>query len=872
MSITSRMDVQEVNPSNIQELITERDACLAPSLNDVDHLAQLVNNMKLCTKYLQTYHVSKVDQELLQHLMPVIRKCILKVYEDNILLCDTVNDEFVNQILKQNLEVALDLVQILKHVLDFLVQNSEIPLRYLNSTPVTLAQLILCTYEHCKNSGDSYKQAFSVELLELFRRTQGVHLLFLRLFESIVVIQSELGDADDEEVKFLMEDTVCNTSVILSELNMKSMFDNWKGYAAIAQKFSFLLKSDLDLKSPITYLGYEVTKNLSTIEKQEHVDVKAASQLVKITAFLVKITLKICDIFWNSLERISDEILGFCCTVYSFPTDLFRRHGFPSEILELIDASIFKTTESLLTRLLSDPLSLKVFHLDPYPDTHPFGLVNVLNNVLRILVSNSNAQQLRVDVIVNAVFENADLCSAELFHDSAPMRGFFDSLVINISAAVISYGSYYEKVERILLKNLLQGRIFVVLLALEVWTLLLTHSSSQFRLDTLTALLGKYKEANFGTLSTRPEQVYLKCFARRIFRLLPDHARNDFVLRYNPVRSMEYWRVLGFGNFPPQQRLSVEGVCMVTVEKIEAMRSGGGAGFQDIVLVAENLRALSTVDYNETGLNPSKLAAAVYTLWEFDASGGDIARNNIFKYFTAALCKITGALVREFNSKQLIKILSQLKTVSANECYRLHTSEFLSLLVHRPDERNAQDNLKVKALVSDLLSQCLQTDSCNVIKQTALEVVSEFNKDGAVQTIPRLSKETQGEITDFLQRRVRVTPFDKEYLAWLGKSEFRHACLQWKSDGCQRKSKKLKYDETSEQKTELYPLEKKTKNANWCKASELVKVENKNDVDDVLSNLKGEVKCLVKLLKTEKLTAKNASDVKMIANQLLSFL
>lgn len=102
--------------------------------------------------------------------------------------------------------------------------------------------------------------------------------------------------------------------------------------------------------------------------------------MVKITSFLVKVVLKIYDIFWNCLGRVSDEVIKFCCIVYrqvlflsmvyflcnfciySFPVELFQSQGHSSDTLALIENAIFNRLEPLLLRLLKDSQSLKVLN------------------------------------------------------------------------------------------------------------------------------------------------------------------------------------------------------------------------------------------------------------------------------------------------------------------------------------------------------------------------------------------------------------------------------------------------------------------------------------------------------------------------------
>ncbi|XP_018565894.1 uncharacterized protein LOC108906934 isoform X2 [Anoplophora glabripennis] len=724
--------------------------------------------------------------------------------------------------------------------------------------------------------------------MELFRVTQEVHLLFLKLFETYIVVKNEADNI--EEIKTLREvlDIICGMSEILSDLNIQSMSDNWKGYTAIVNKFSSILVHSIDLKVPISCLTYQVDKNLSFIDNKDEIDLKLVTQVIKITSFLIKVVLKICDIFWNCLVRFSTEALKFCCTVYSFPVELFRSQGHLSETLILIENFVFKTIEPLLVRLLKDSKSLEIlFTENLLRDIYSFGHLNVLNNILRILVSNQiKMSDHSVGGIINAIFSCTSLCFAEFFWECEPKDNIIDSLVLHISATVIFYDEYYGEMESILLKYLLQDHIFASLLAMEIWTLLLCNSTPQLCLSTLINLIQKYQEINFGVLTHRPERIYLKCFIQRIFKMLPNYTKNDFVLRYNPVRSMDCWRTIHFTKFPVQQRLSIEGICMATVEKIEAIGKGN-MNFTDIVFIVENFRALSTVNFREIGLDPNNLAKTVLSLWIFNRGACDIMENNIFKYFMTELCKITGALLSEFNNKQLIMVLSQLRILSCNDSFKLLACNFLSILSNNPYENQQDTFIKLHTLVADIICQNLLMNESNVIKQETLEVIQNFainEKQDVVKNVLRLSKEMHNVVFQYLQRNVAANKFDREYFASLGNIYFQHECIKWKNETNSPRRKKMRYDDSSvdvqeidfRKKEPLLAEKPELKPSKWCNPVEAPKIsdENKQDgnIADAIGSIKGEVKCLVNILKTEKLTAKNASDIRMIANQLLSLL
>lgn len=49
---------------------------------------------------------------------------------------------------------------------------------------------------------------------------------------------------------------------------------------------------------------------------QVHSDLNKVCQIVKVTSFLIRVVLKIFDVFWTELSNVFDEVLAFCLTVY----------------------------------------------------------------------------------------------------------------------------------------------------------------------------------------------------------------------------------------------------------------------------------------------------------------------------------------------------------------------------------------------------------------------------------------------------------------------------------------------------------------------------------------------------------------------------
>lgn len=182
------------------------------------------------------------------------------------------------------------------------------------------------------------------------------------------------------------------------------------------------------------------------------------------------------------------------------------------------------------------------------------------------------------------------------------------------------------------------------------------------------------------------------------------------------------------------------------------------------------------------------------------------------------------------------------------------------------------------------------SSNSNVIKQNALELIKSLrdnSKENIVNDIAGTSTDIQRDIVDYFNRPKDVY-FDKEYYLALNTNTFEHQCVKWRDVPTNRSNKRLKPAENIpgySLRKPGKPLEKSKQNlSKFVNPPEFSRSKSMPDNsagssktdDDTLSeaivNLKGDVKCLMNIMKTEKLTAKNVSDLKIIANQLLSLM
>ncbi|KAJ8963105.1 hypothetical protein NQ318_018570 [Aromia moschata] len=788
--------------------------------------------------------------------------------------------------------VALGFLEVVKVILDFLSEGNEIDLQKLNKVPLNFAELIFLTFEHCKNSGDVYKTTFNAELLEVFRIAQEAHLVFLKLFESCIAVSDSFNNV--EEVKEINE-VLCilaKMSEVLAEISMKCLIQNWKGYIAILVKFSCFLNDVFNLKDPVEKLTFIIKRNLNSLYDLEG-DPKLFMQVLKIASFSVKLVIKIFDIFWDRLETVCQELVILCSIIHSYIVNISCSQKCLPEILELLENSICKPLEPFLLHLANDPVFIKVISAE-VASSHgcPFGFIIFLNNILKLqIINEQRSVHFSVGLIVGAIFNNVKLCYPEFFLENQVMQqNVFDDFVLNITANVLIYDTSYMEVERILFENVLQENFLECFISIRSVVSdfaplnLAFNSTPQLRFDTLLNLITKYEQIDFGTYTNRLEQVYMKCLMQRLFKMLPDHMKSEIIVRFHPARNIHIWTMMGFNSFPFQKEMVIESVCDFALELLEAM-DRDNFSLKDLCTLAETLGVLSTAKFTELGSSSGKLVNAVCGLWEFTVTV-DLCSNNVFKYFINKLSKITSAFMTHFSSQQLITILAQLKTLSCRDSYELLACEMLSSLSRRPAELTG-DERKAIAYAGDRIYPDLLASRKSAIKQIALEVLDDFAVNGkhdAVKNIMRRATEMQmqTDVSHYLERKVTRGDIDRAYLTSLGELTFRHECVPWRqSEAMLPRAKKAKLNgqppfiadpgNAKERQPERPEVVRVVVPESERKANGS---SNRRDdsVTEVIDNIKGEVKCLVQVLKTEKLSRKNATDIRLIANQLLSLL
>ncbi|XP_060528623.1 uncharacterized protein LOC132703393 isoform X2 [Cylas formicarius] len=863
----------EVMESSEETFSEEHNSLLVELISSISangESAEVVQQVKAALPYLKTYNVERAEQHIIKHVMTVINKNFEKIFEENKTLLETADDDFISVLIKANIKLSIELTEIADFILKFILQNSNINLVFIESIIKSIPYYVQLFCHHFQTCHASYRDSFEKDIASLLEVIQILYSHFLEILESCVYITDNHG-------AILLSSTLivlCKLTEILSDININLLVMTFKNLVSMSEKYSNHLENVMDLIVPIDCITAEIQKR--SVYLLEH-DESFCYQ-IKYLDFLFKIVMKLCENFSRSFNEMSLGIACFFIKTLNFSLDFYKSSNLPNEAVQLIEQILCVTLEQFLHQILliHDMFKTqlqKIFHISDLNivcKKYPMGLLSFLNMNLKISVLDYNIPPEFTSNMISLIFSALNQCYKDLFYKSYK-EGIFSSLVINISAAILIRGNI-GNVEILLLNNLVQENPFVSLLVLDIYTLVLRNISINDLKNTLVFLLSSVKMMNFGVFTHRPESIYFKELLIRIFSMLPITSKVEIIDTIKPETNLQIGYFMGVRNF-----LSFKKVLGNIVEPgifgIEE-QSVNQEGFLHAV---QNLSLLCTTDLRNNTIDPIQLAFAIGKLWEFDSSVERLVlTNHASRSFIRVLINCTAVYWKYFSQSQL-KIINQLKVLSALEEYKvsiLETFEKVSVDSILSNIVFAGDFVKVN-------QELLNSGSVLLREMTLDMLFQRFSTRRSVleNIFKSFSEKSMVDIQCYFQQ----IPNDTVNYEGITRASYGHVCLTWYNNPRCKLFNAQHYNVTLSDRNGIdtfpdrpkfhYSLSNRTCVSTFKHMSkeDIVEVED-CEADDTIQRLKSDVKCLSKIVKTEKLTPKNVADLKIVLSRLSSLI
>ncbi|KAH1000766.1 hypothetical protein HUJ04_013059 [Dendroctonus ponderosae] len=837
------------------------------SLNSSVSNATFVDSVKAAIEAVNQVEVSIAEERIIAKVFPLIQARFDQIFADNATFCVTVDDDLMCALTRENLEVIFQLAEIVQEFMNYIHDHSPMQLSCIESVLKYLPLFIQMSADHWKNSADEYKTVFNEELAKLFEVLKHLYASYLYLLERSI----QVGE-NGEEINLLVDalTVLCEMPKVFSVIDASSILSSWKCFTTVTSNYSQLIENDLDIRVPIQLLTDDICEMLKSLNPR---DAQTFPRQLKILTYLVKVLCKITYNFKPQLSKFASEMLEFFVKFLCYLSDVHANKAFLKETTQRIDAEVVKLLEGLLGTLLVTESGafkelLKGFSKITKLGESSCGYVALLAKILQIISNMSSDWSDVLPQIIEDIFEFLPNCCSYLCMDG-PNGEMYQHLIVQAGLAVLLQDSTFE-CSQVLLKHILQGNGFAAILALEVYCLIASNISPEECLSLLINLLYAIQEMQCGFFTNRPEISYLKCLVQRLYSILPDTLKEEVVKLFRPEQHIQVWRFLEFANFPNKSRKLLEPIVEITADSIHSFTDQITENM--IVNVGESIDLLSTIE-DLALINSSKASIIVGFLSKFWSCRIDngICSNNILKYMFWKISRITASCIIEGRLKPSL-VFPKFQVMLKNQSYSIPVLFIINCLIHSECLADPELLRETTGLIT------LALRSHNTVRESELEMLATFNYSHKKVLNVLLDSLNPGVAQEIFGR---IEAFKTQPKHQISGQMFVHKCLEWGVD-CDDypPAKKIRV----EGKSCHNPVPSIKKQLNHAtrgltyenpirsQSNDLKYAEDDSSATEAIQRIKGEVKCLLKIGRTEKLTAKNYADLRMLMSQLSSLM
>ncbi|XP_050297056.1 uncharacterized protein LOC126736640 [Anthonomus grandis grandis] len=835
--------------------------------------SEFLNHIQSICAAVHQFELATVESNILSRILPIIHDRIEQNFSKNLSIFEIIDDTVS---IKNSLQEVFQLTEAIQEISNFILGQSSINIGNIQSLADFLPKYIQLFATHY-NSSNEYKDTYLDELSNIIVVLKHFYTSFLYILGSSLSLEE-----DEHDIKLLAEVilALCHMPNIWQPLDKSVIFSTWKCLGAIITKYSSLLANHLDVNIPIRLLTTNVCQILEQFAKE---DPDYQFEIKKVT-FLLKVVFKVWTFeFYEKISSFASELLVFYVKTLSFSQEYLKFHQIPDEIIDLMETNVYSVLEKYLQHLMLGQVNVfkeQLLNLSKClklsETNHSYGFLMLFNLLLKIIANDNSDWSTIIYPIITEIFEALKQCRQELFWKPYN-HGVYDTLIVNLTAAILVHDADCQCPE-LLIKYLLQNNPFISIFSLEVYTLLIRNISSQDCICLLINLLYSIEDLTIGYFTHRPEMVYLTHLLHRIFALLPDPLKEQILEIFPPDQHIQVWRFLGFRSVP---KYKMKEIMQPVIDNTSASIKPAGPSFDEnyIINMGEGLHLISTA--KELNFHDESLKEIVTFLESFWTRefGDDVLDNNWFKYFIFKVDALTVICIQNnLLSSQLV--FSKLKILAKNSSYWIPIFKIISLLLNS-NLINKQD---IIAQISDLLP--LVMGKTIWLEENYLEMLLNLNtRDNETLNMlldklkPDIAQKVFEYIGSFKRKQDNINLVQAFELLGIA-SKFEHKCILWNKnlsvqDNVIPVQRNFKFDSAKAN----IPNKRRVTDAPVIHQSKTRKTETLSSIDnddedscasEVISRLKGEVKCLVKVCYREKLTAKNCADLRLLMGQISS--
>ncbi|VVC44804.1 Hypothetical protein CINCED_3A023342 [Cinara cedri] len=364
---------------------------------------------------------------------------------------------------------------------------------------------VIMAFKHCSESNLIYGE-FIINikqlLTELFKTTSELQKLILNYLEKI-----EFNVTLKEDVSLLLKflHHIWYAGEVVYTASNKIMATNWKVYITISQKYSAELKENIINDEPIQFLCTELKKIVSSFNYSDEAS-------LKLSTYMMSVLVKLCS--HGHILKSHNILVEFILFLNSFWLSNTQDSVIIKDrLLQYVDNLVLISDEKFVKVFLSSCQKL----INNNSSSQKLSALYIAMLLLKHL-SKTSWNQLAY-AIIYTIFQLIRYTDSVICCDNGDL---YENLLIHL-ASVILVSEYilFEKVEKILIQNILNTEYWPAIFSSDLWIIIMRHLTPDLCNLQFSKLARLYEALNdFSCFTQCPQCIYLEMLLRRHFALI----------------------------------------------------------------------------------------------------------------------------------------------------------------------------------------------------------------------------------------------------------------------------------------------------------------------------------------------------------------
>lgn len=778
---------------------------------------------------LPSLSLEKANECLLRHALPAAQQLFYESLEGiKLRLSDTSSECFdAAETLSSLLQVVIELLKCMECVLQYIAGQGSVNISIVPSVPKTVALLMLQTFRHCRESESLYCDLFTVVsdvLSALFRQCHQVQCRFFAVLSSSISFDCSV----ETDIVHLVEvlQVLSEIGEEVMSLDIKTMAEQWKGYAKIIQLYLESIRDRLNIAYPISYLCLDISNKLEQLTGTSK-DAKSTSRLLKTTSFILKIIAKLCEQFGSGNGCLRDShsnLYQLLLTLHKYSPPVLTMQNVEKGLVDDIERNIIVAADPMLTHLVCECDFQKEFikkcrKLKDMPENqlpHLTLMVSVMKKLSALTaedkdpwlgeLAKTNIVGCLLEILKHSHYE----LSCEIWLPAVVKSGqsprscdLYEFLCCHCAGFILSLNSdQFERVEAIMFDSLMEPFVWPAMFVGDVWSICARAGSSELVLDQVLYLADIVSAFEPASLFGRVDCTVISVFLRRMCSFLGTKGKQMLVEKYPPTKHPLLWYIFGLECLSKEMRETVSQLLVTRATSDVQNFSCSNPNKPSFITMVQGLCGLcAALEISPSIIkSPSDtIVPGVISLWHY-ACRGDLSQNfshseNVIgeskwlQNFLRILCRCTEYLVHVMNNCDILQVLNQLARLvkHCGPSLKLSISHILHGLATKTLESTSDQGL-ICSNISSIFT-CLLEDSHPLVKDTALETFEYFAHftvhESIVPDAVANNVSITEDVTCYLQREIPATRIKvktlRDYLTFQANVSCEHKCEAKKS-------------------------------------------------------------------------------------------